>query len=127
MILQRMSEVIVRPHVQRNSLNLVALWSPYVLPVPHGSGMTNDEGDIHHGVFDTDAPVGTTSEDKVISRVRLSGTVRIQPTGGVKLLGIAVDLGILKRVVKRGNDHAVGGNGVVIRDREGTGSLVGDL
>jgi len=77
MILQIVSQVVVRCHIERNSLNLVTLRSPDVLPVPHGNSMSDDEGNIHHGVLDTDAPVGSTSEDKVISGIRLSRAIRI--------------------------------------------------
>ena len=77
MILRRASEVVIGCRIQWGSLNLVALWSPYVFPVPHGSGVTDDKGNIRHGVFDTNAPVGSTSEDKVVSGMRMSGAVRI--------------------------------------------------
>jgi len=98
-----------------------------VFPVPHGSRVSDDEGNVHHGVLDADALVGSTSEDKVVSRVGLSSAIWIQPAGGIKFLRVAVDIGILERVVERGNDHAVGGDGIIIGNREGAGSLVGNL
>lgn len=89
--------------------------------------MSDDEGNIHHGIFDTDAPVGSASKDKVVSGIGLSRAIRIQPTGRVEFIGIVVDLGILERVVEGWDNHAAGGNGVIFRDGEGTGGLVGNL
>jgi len=77
MILQRMSDVIGGCHIKANSLNLVTLRSPGVLPVPHGNGMGEDKGNIHHCVLDTDAFMGTAPEDEVVSGVRLSRAIRI--------------------------------------------------
>jgi len=89
--------------------------------------MSEDKGNVHHCVLDTDALVGTTPEDEVVSGVRMSSAVRIQPAGRVEFLGVAVDLGILERVVEGGDDHAVGGNGVIIGDRKSASSFVWNL
>jgi len=77
MILQIVSKVITGCGVEGNSLNLITLRSPDVFPVPHGDSVGEDEGDIHHGVLDADALVGTTSKDKVVSGIRLSRAIRI--------------------------------------------------
>ena len=77
MILKRVSEVMGGCHVKGNSLNLVTLRGPVVFPVPHGNGMSDDEGNVHHGVLDTDAPVGSTSKDEVVSGIRVSRAIRI--------------------------------------------------
>ena len=126
MILKRASETKSGCHIQ-NSLNLLTLRSPYVLPVPRRNGMSDDNGHVHHGILDTDALVGSTPENKVVPGVGLSRTIRIQPAARVELVGVAVDLGIPERVVEGGNNHTVGGDGVIIRDRESTGGLVGNL
>ena len=77
MILQLVSEVIGGCHIKGNSLNLLTLRRPDVFPVPHGNSMSDDEGNIHHGVLDADALVGATSEDKVVSGIGLSRAIRI--------------------------------------------------
>lgn len=118
---------MTRYWIQADSLDLFALSGPDVLPVPHGSGMSNDEGYIHHCVLDTDAPVGPTAEDKVIPGIGMSRAVWIQPTGGVEFFGVAVDLGVLEGVVEGWDDHAVGRNCVIVGDGEGAGGLVGNL
>lgn len=60
-----------------NSLNLLALRGLDVFPVPHSNRVSNDEGDIHHGILDTDAPVGSASKDEVVPRAGLSGAIWI--------------------------------------------------
>lgn len=127
MILNRRSEAAGKYEHLMYSLDLFTQGGLAVLPVPHGGGMSDDEGDIHHCVLNTDAPVGSASEDEVVSGVGLSRTVWIQPTGGVELFRVAVDLGILERVVEGRDDHAVGRNGVIIGDGEGAGSFIGNL
>jgi len=60
-----------------DDFDFFALRGPDVLPVPHGSGMGDDESNSHHGVLDTDAPVGPTSKDEVVSGVGVSRAVWI--------------------------------------------------
>jgi len=60
-----------------NDLNLFTLRSLDVLPVPHGNCVSDDEGNVHHGVLDTNALVWSTSKDEVVSGVGVSGTIRI--------------------------------------------------
>ena len=77
MILQRGSEVIIGCRTEGNLLDLVTLGSPDVLPIPHGNGVSDDKGNVHHGILDTDALVRSTSEDEVVSGIRVSRAVRI--------------------------------------------------
>jgi len=60
-----------------NDLDLLTLGGLDVLPVPHGNGMSDDDGDVHHGIFNTNAPMGSASEDKVVSGIGLSRAIRI--------------------------------------------------
>jgi hypothetical protein len=77
MILERLSEAITGYQIQTDSLNLLTLRGFHVLPVPHGNSVSDDEGNVHHGVFNTDTPVGSASKDKVVSRIRLGSAVWI--------------------------------------------------
>jgi hypothetical protein len=58
-------------HPKKNSLNLLTVRSPDMLPVPHRYSMSDDDGHVHHGIFDTDAFVRPASEDKIVSGVGL--------------------------------------------------------
>ena len=62
---------------KKNSLNLLTQRSLDVLPVPHGNGVSDNDGHVHHSVLDTDALVGPTPENKVVSGVGLGRTIRI--------------------------------------------------
>ena len=77
MILEGTSEGVTECHTQANSLNLLTERSLDVLPVPHGDGMGDHDGHVHHSVLDTDALVGPTPENEVVSGVGLSRAVRI--------------------------------------------------
>jgi len=68
---------VVGCRIIRNLLYLLTLRGLDVLPVPHGNGMGDDEGNVRHGILDTDAPMGTTSENEVVSRIGVSRTIRI--------------------------------------------------
>ena len=62
---------------QSNSLNLLTQRSLYVFPIPHGNGMGDDDGHVHHSVLDADALVWPSPENKVVSGVGVSRAIRV--------------------------------------------------
>ena len=98
-----------------------------MFPVHHGSRGGQHQSNIHSGVFESNAAMRPSTENKIIFGIGVSRTRRIQPSFGKKLFGIRVHCWIVKRVKEGWNNHAVGGYGVVIRNWESAGSFVGNL
>lgn len=68
-----------------------------------------------------------STENKIIFGIGISGTQRIQPPFREKLFGIRVYHWVMKRIKEGWNNHAVGGDGVVVGDREGSSCFIGNL
>lgn len=115
-------------HPPNNSLlDFVAQRRDVMFPVHHCHSGGQNQSDIHSGVFESNAAMRPSTENKIIFGVGGCRTRRIQPPFGNKLFGIRVYCWIVKRVKERWNNHAVGGYGVVIGNWERSGSSVGNL
>lgn len=98
-----------------------------MLPIHHYRSGSEDEGNVHVGILETDTSVGTATINEIILGVLVCQAVGIEPPVGKELVGFGVDRGLMKRVEERWNHHAVRGHSVVVGDWEGPCSFVGDL
>jgi hypothetical protein len=111
----------------KNLLDLVAQRREVMFPVHHGHSSGQHQSNIHSGVFESNAAMRSSTENKIIFGIGVSRTRRIQPPFRNKLFGFRVYRWIVKRVKEGWNNHAVGRYGVVIGNWEGSGSSVGNL
>lgn len=82
---------------------------------------------IHVGVFDTDAAMGSASEQDIVLRVHVSRTFRVKPAFRVECVWFRVDGWVMQGVEERRDNHAADGYCIIIRDGERLGGSVGYL
>ena len=69
-------------------MNFVTLRSGDVLPVHQHSGVGENKANVHHGVLQPDALMGSAAEGKVVLRVSVSKALRVKPTFRLEHVGI---------------------------------------
>lgn len=113
--------------LNKNLLDFVAQRCEFMFPVHHGHSGGQHQSDIQSSVFESNAAMRSSTENKIIFGIGVCQTRRIQPPFGKKLFRSRVYCWIVKRVKEGRNNHAVGRYGVVIGNWEGSGSFVGNL
>lgn len=95
-----------------------------MLEVHHDGGSSEDQCDVHSRILNSDASVGAAAEQNVVLRVLVGRSFGIEPTFGNEIVGLREDFGVMHGVEEGGDDHAVGGNGIIVRNGEGPECLV---
>jgi len=83
-----------------DALDLIAEGRDLMFKVHHRNSGSQNESDVHLGIFQSETLVRAATKDKIIFRIRISRTLLVEPSFGLETVGFSIDLRIMQRVVE---------------------------